>query len=178
MKVGVVRTRLHDVPKAVEKFAKMRALVGIPAGSKGNQRKGADITNARLGWIHEKGSETAHIPPRPFLVPGTEEQAPKIAKNLAKAMRHALRDDLDRAEMTLEALAMDVAQGVQEYMEDSSHFMPLNPATVRNRWRKRGVKMPRWAETKEGMIWGALNRPLIDTAAMQQSIVGVVDKGE
>lgn len=185
-KAAVVHKKYLDIPAAVRAFAKTSAYVGIPSDSPGNQRGGDEPSNAELAWIHEKGSESAGIPPRPFLYPGIAEQQRMITAQLSRAMDAALHGKSKLAMTIMETLAIEAAGGVQDYMRDSSHFAELKPATIANRWRSRHVKEPVLEERRyirdargnriKNPRFGEGVKPLINSASLLQSIIGIVKK--
>lgn len=185
-KAAVVHKKYLDIPAAVRQFSKVAAYVGIPSDSPGNLRGGDEPSNAELAWIHEKGSESAGIPPRPFLFPGIAEQKRMIRRQLERAMDAALHGKTKVAMAIMETLAIEAAGGVQDYLQDSSHFVPLAPATIANRWRSRHVREPvleekRYIRDSQGHRiknprFGEGVKPLINSASMLQSIIGIVKK--
>lgn len=185
-KAAVVHKKYLDIPAAVREFSKVAVYVGIPSDSPGNQRGGDEPSNAELAWIHEKGSESAGIPPRPFLFPGIAEQKRMISRQLERAMDAALHGKSKLAMTIMETLAIEAAGGVQDYLQDSSHFVPLAPATIANRWRSRHVREPvleekRYIRDSQGHRiknprFGEGVKPLINSASMLQSIIGIVKK--
>ena len=185
-KATVVHKVYVDIPAAVRSFSKVSAYVGIPSDSPGNERGNGEPSNADLAWIHEKGSEAAGIPPRPFLFPGIAEQKRMIDARLVKAMDAALHNRTKLAMTIMETLAIEAANGVQDYLRDSSHFTELKPATIANRWRSRHVKAPVLEERPyirdsrgnriKNPRFGEGVKPLINSASMLQSIIGIVKK--
>ena len=185
-RAAVVHKKYLDIPAAVTAFAKVSAYVGIPSDSPGNQRGGDEPSNAELAWIHEKGSESAGIPPRPFLFPGIAEQKRMINRQLTRAMDAALHGKSKLAMAIMDTLAIEAAGGVQDYLRDSSHFVELKPATIANRWRGRHVVAPVLEERRyirdsmgnriKNPRFGEGVKPLINSASMLQSIIGIVKK--
>lgn len=185
-RAAVVHKKYLDIPAAVTSFAKVSAYVGIPSDSPGNQRGGDEPSNAELAWIHEKGSESAGIPPRPFLFPGIAEQKRMISRQLERAMDAALHGKSKLAMAIMDTLAIEAAGGVQDYLRDSSHFVELKPATIANRWRSRHVVAPVLEERRyirdsmgnriKNPRFGEGVKPLINSASMLQSIIGIVKK--
>ena len=174
-----------ELKKAVDAFKKLEVLVGIPEGGKGDVRKGTPITNSQLGWIHEKGSPAANIPPRPFLVPGVMSKKKEITSGLKSAFQMALHGDAAGGEARLEALGLQVAASVKEYMTNAD-FEPLKPSSIENRHRNRGTK-PRPEERRfikrngvkvPNPDFGKGVKPLIDTGALRNAIDSFVVKGK
>ena len=98
MKPGVTVTK-DDTAKvlaSIRAMSREKVLVGVPAPNA--RRRNEDgkyldpIDNAALGYVHENGSPRAHIPPRPFLIPGVRYAAPKFLPVLRAAAQEGFRD--------------------------------------------------------------------------------------
>jgi len=172
---GRVQVIKHiDLDKILSDFARNAVYVGIAADSKGNARSEGDMTNARLGWIHETGAEG--VPPRPFLKPTIRQESGMIAKRLGLAMKKAMDGHPATGEKVLEGLALTVPTKVKDYIRDSSHFKPLSPATIAARHELRGTAQ-HWSEDPTRPGFSVTNaQPLINTAQMLNSIDGFVEK--
>lgn len=155
-----------DLKKAFEDMMRSSIYVGIANDSSKNSRKdGAPITNAQLGYIHERGSPAANIPPRPFLEPGVKSAKEKIEKGLERAAKMAISGDEKGFEAQMERVALSSASAVKGYMR-SGEFAPLSETTVRKRLEK----------IKKSGGTGSAIKPLIDTASLLNAIDGVVVK--
>lgn len=153
---------------AVRALAKKSLYVGIAKGSSGDKRTDGAPDNHLLGFVHEKGSPIANIPPRPFLVPGVESVKDDIKDSMGKAMELALKDKEQECDAVLERTAIKTATAVKEYMT-TADFEPLKPATIRNRHRSRLTQSMREEEINEDI---SQIQPLINTGSLRNSIDG------
>ena len=164
--------------KRVAGLMKAAAYVGVPAASaserssmllamvaKTNSKKKkaklqksalGDVTNAELLFIHTNGSPINKIPARPVLQPAIEADGnrQKIAAEINGSIRLSLAGDSEgsRKKMLRAALAgQNAARGW--FTDGRNGWAPNKPATIKAK---------------------GSDRPLIDTGALRQSIVGVV----
>ena len=172
-----------ELEKAIRAFKSIEVLVGIPEG---DAHQGVQVSNAKLGYIHEKGSPASNIPPRPFLVPGVQKSEKRIESGLRSALKDALSGDVAGGEARLEALGLQVAAGVKKYMS-TADFEPLKLSTIANRNRSRSTKTKRVNEKRfikrGGKLvpnpkFGVGIKPLINTGALRNSIDSFVVKGK
>lgn len=153
---------------AVRALAKKSLYVGIAKGSTGDKRTDGGPDNHLLGFVHEKGSPSANIPPRPFLLPGVESVKENIKDSMGKAMELALKGKEKECDAMLERTAIETATAVKDYM-NTADFEPLKPATIRNRHRSRLTKSKREEEINED---ASKIQPLINTGSLRNSIDG------
>lgn len=163
----------------LKELSRKSLLVGIAADSKHSIRDDGGPNNSELGFIHEFGSPSANIPPRPFLVPGVESVREHISDELARAMKAALDDDKRSCDAILEALGITTAEAVKEYLR-TAEFTPLKPSTIANRNRSRNTIGKRDNEKRyitdangnriENPRFGIGIRPLINTSSLLNSI--------
>lgn len=140
-------------------------LVGIPSDKSG--RKGP-INNAVLGYVHEFGSPAAHIPPRPFLIPGVRNASKDVADRFALALK-----DIGSGvglEAAMHEIGMMVMKSVQKVLQTSEDMKPLAPSTLaaRKRWSKKKNRKTDAEIQQYGY------RPLLRTRALFRSIHYVV----
>nr|DAV51111.1 MAG TPA: virion morphogenesis protein [Caudoviricetes sp.] len=154
-----------NLKKAFEDIMRSSIYVGIANDSSKNGRKDGAPTNAQLGYIHERGSPAANIPPRPFLEPGVKSAKEKIEKGLERAAKMAMSGDEKGFEAQMERVALSSASAVKGYMR-SGEFAPLSETTIRKRLEK----------IKKSGGTGSVIKPLIDTASLLNAIDGVVVK--
>lgn len=158
-------SRVHELNKSLQRLKRTSVMVGIASGEKGDRRKEEPIPNSVLGYIHEKGSPSAGIPARPFLVPGVQSAQEQISHSLGVAMKAALADDAKEVKNILRQTGRDAASAVKKYMRNAS-FEPIKPETIRNRKYSRKTKSRREEEEK-----GASTiKPLINTGQLRDSI--------
>lgn len=170
--VSVKRTAGTPLNASLKELKKTSIYVGIPRGSDGDVRDdGSGMLNSDLGWIHEKGSPAAGIPPRPFLEPGVESVKDVLAECMGDAITAALKGDNLGMNANLEEASHRALSAVQNYM-NTADFEPLKPATLKYRNRSRGTKSKRDGED-EGT---AENRPLINTRSLIGALLAMVHK--
>jgi hypothetical protein len=184
-RVLITKDRVSKVVGAINRLVGEQVLIGIPENTTSRENEeGAPITNAALGYIHEFGAPGANIPARPFLVPGVRKAQRDVMPHLRAACAAAL--DGDRGKIPRELIAAGlIAEASAKREITTADFVPLKPATVRGRARKRGAKKMRAAETEylrliasgvspAGAQAAAGIRPLIDTGALRASLTHVV----
>ena len=174
---------LNDTLKELSKKA---LYVGIAADSQHDMREDGGPNNSQLGYIHEFGSPSANIPPRPFLVPGVKSRQEHISSELGLAMKAALNDDKRSCDKILERLGISTAEAVKEYLR-TAEFTPLKPATIANRYRSRMTEGKRDNEKRlirdesgklvENPNFGVGIRPLINTSSLLNAIDSYVIEG-
>lgn len=158
------KTVVPQLNAALQKLQKSMIYVGIAAGSKGDKREDGGPDNHLLGFIHERGSPAANIPPRPFLVPGIAEGREKITAGLKASMLAALHDDAKSMRKLMERTGMEAVSAVKQKMRNGP-FVPLSPRTIQNRNRSRLAKSKRENEVQMTDI-----KPLLNTGALRDSL--------
>lgn len=170
VKASVTKDRLAAALKDIQQLIREKVLVGIPQATAG--RRGEPITNAALGYIHERGAPEQNIPARPFLVPGVASIKEKLAEHFKRTARGAVRSGAqnvgDLLHSGLEAAGTLAVSGVKRYLTTAA-FAPLQPSTVRNRRRRgKGSRYRRKATTAADV------RPLIDTGQLRNAVTYVI----
>lgn len=117
---------------------------------------------AQVAAVHEFGAPSKNIPPRPFFRPTIEEYAPAWAKQIEQGAKRVLTGDAT-APQVLEAVAMGAAGNVAQTIAAIT-APPLAPATVEARTAKR----------KDKTVTQTLQKPLVDTGLMIQSVTGAL----
>lgn len=163
-------------------LADREVLVGFPKDTtKRDPEEGAaleslDITNAALGYIHDKGMPEQNIPARPFMLPGIEDAKPAVTKHLKWTAKQVLRRagvgavlvGFERAGIAAQfALRRKINEGIPP---------PLAPSTLAERARKgrKGAKQE-IANRAAGMEASTqLAKPLIDTGQLRNAINYVI----
>ena len=135
----VTRDLLDGVVQSIKTMGEKRVLIGIPRPKA--SRKGDDIGNAALGYIHETGSGARNIPARPFLVPGVREAEPEVLKILKDAARQSVsfaKGTVDKGAVDrgLNAAGLVAQATVKRTLRDGTDFRPLSHATLAARRRK------------------------------------------
>ena len=101
-------------------------------------------------YIQEHGSPLWQIPPRPVLRPALAKARPRLMRIYARAVQEAW-SGVDPTR-TLQVLAYEAASSVRDFFNDPANgLVPNAPETI----RRKGS-----------------DRPLVDTGAMRDSIVG------
>ena len=164
--------------KRVAGISKLAAYVGIPAADKRERetqlldmagktkskyrrarlQKAAanDVTNAELLFIHTKGSPLRHIPARPVLEPACAADGNRqiIARELESSIKASLTGDQDGAKKKMMRTALAGQSISRAWFTDSrNNWAPNAPGTI----KRKGS-----------------DRPLIDTGALRNAIIGVV----
>ena len=151
--------KLDDLRKSLRTLERSQVLVGVPAEKAGrdpSKQKGT-INNAALGYIHNYGSPTANIPPRPFLEPGIKDNQNSITPYLGKAAAAAISGNPLGVQKHLTSAGIKAVSGVKRKI-DVGPFVPLKPGTLAAR-RRRG---------RTG------TKPLLDTGQLRNAISFVI----
>jgi len=149
----------RDFTKLLKTLTNKEVLVGVPA-AKANRKEPA-VNNAMLAYIHDNGSPLAHIPPRPFLCAGIEQNKEQITKYMEQAGKAALENDPARMERALNAVGLTAQKAVRRKIQ-TGPFTPLKASTIAARKRKHKSR-------KNTSV-----TPLIDTGQLLQSINYVI----
>lgn len=144
----VLQDNVEKVFNSIRQLLGKQVLVGIPDGER-NSRPNDEINNATLGYIHEFGSPLAHIPARPFLLPGEAKSRKASLSRLRRAAKSALDGDHGKALQFMHQAGIAASNQVREEISHGA-FVPLSPRTIANRWRgrdgARGIKSRRESE--------------------------------
>jgi hypothetical protein len=116
----------------------------------------SDMNNARLLWLHARGSPLNGTPPRPVLEPSVERNMGEIGPHLDAAVEHLLNNGPISAERELHQAGKIAANAAQGYVMAGSNLAPNAPSVI---------------ERKHG------DRPLIETGSMVAAITHVVRVG-
>lgn len=81
---------------------------------------------------HVVPAHSIHIPPRPFLVEGIQDNQDEINKYLGRAAKSALNGDLEGIETNLHAAGLSGQNGARNKIL-TGPFIPLKPSTIKNR---------------------------------------------
>lgn len=174
--VFVLADRTADLRRAMQALATHEVVVGIPA-AKGERKEGEDgegpVTNAQLGYIHEKGSPKRNIPARPFLIPGIRKVQPGVVDQLRAAGRQALEGKLAGVLACLNRVGILAQNSARAHFVDND-WPALADATLDKRPpADRGEDGKITRRRKSRRERGALN-PLIDTSQMRKSVTYLV----
>lgn len=181
----VTRDTVREVLAAVKKLTGRQVLVGIPE-DKTERVNGDEATNAQLGYVHEFGSPANNIPARPFLIPGTEKVLDRATEELSMAADATMDGNSRKATQHLVAAGLIAEDGAKNEIS-TADYVPLSPATVRERYKSRNAMNPRSSESKYlQLVAGGMDpaeaqaavgiRPLINTGQLRDAITSVVRK--
>jgi len=184
-RVEITRDTVNARVKAIQQITKTQVFVGIPE-DKISRNNSDQATNAQLGYIHEFGSPARNIPARPWLVPGIRSSARDYMPHLRGAAAAALDGKPDIALRELNAAGLIAAQSAKRMMA-SGNFVPLSPATIRQRQYARGTKSMRTSEKqylaliRQGVSPATAQlatgiRPLINTRQLFNSVTYVLTR--
>jgi hypothetical protein len=121
------------------------------------------INNAALAYIHENGAPEVGIPARPFLGPSVKENKSEIVAGFKVAGELAGKGNAAAVERQLHRIGLRAQAAARKKITEGP-FVPLKPATIAARKRKRKSR-------KNTDI-----RPLIDTAQLRNSLSYVIKK--
>lgn len=189
-RLTVTKDRLAEMRKEILGLVSYDILVGFPdetANRKeetGTTNNGSpilggksEITNAALGYIHDKGAPEANIPARPFMIPGILSVEAKIGDQLLSAAKAVLRDPNTNIEARFHRVGLVASTGIKKKINEGVP-PPLADATLRSR-ANRGRKgaMLELDKRAAGELPGiALAKPLIDTGQLRNAVTYVVRK--
>lgn len=168
MKSGVtlVRDNSPGLRRAVAALTKTACLVGFPASEAERDPEPGEphqpMTNAALGYIHDKGSPAANIPARPFMEPGIAAAQDKIAATYSKAAKSVL-DQPASADTIIDAAHNRVGLTAQDAIQSKIEAgvpPPLAARTIADRRRRFGAD--------------ASETPLIDSGQMKAAVTYVL----
>ncbi|MBQ8091386.1 MAG: hypothetical protein IJ233_11650 [Pyramidobacter sp.] len=163
-------TSIDELMKRVEKAAKRKLLIGIPARSE--SRKGETINNAALGYIHEIGAPDCGLPARPFLRPGVAKAKGAISAEMKRAIETEAAGENGRVH--LERAGMKAVSSVKKMFADND-WKPITQAAIESRLRRRGKTGEQLKKAAENYPQPA--KPLVDTAQLRNSITYIVEEG-
>lgn len=167
------QANLAGLAGVIADLGKKDVLIGIPR-EKAPREDDSQMNNAARAYILENGSAAAHIPARPFLVPGVEAALPRAKSYLMQGVKKAIKGDQGAIDKALTAAGITAEREVVKKI-NSNIPPPLSPFTVMWRHRDRGGR-PRKSE----LAYEALIN-IGYTAAQAQAATGIkslVNTGE
>lgn len=154
-KVDIKRiSQISNMKSGLDALRRLDVLVGIPQAT--TSRRGGQINNASLMFIHTHGSPVRNIPARAVIEPAIASEPTRtiIATELKLAASQLFEGQPDRALASMRRAGQAGVNGSKAWFTDPrNHWAPNKPATIK---RKRS------------------DRPLIDTGALRRSITFVV----
>jgi len=179
---SILTNKLPKVLSGVSKLSLNATFVGVPSDKttrKDNDTEKGPMTNAALAFIHDNGSEAAHIPARPFMRPGVARAQKYIVAALRQGAQAALQggDPLKYLGMAGLKTQAEIRAVINEGIAP-----PLADATLRERLRRRtsikGAKLE-LAARAAGQSPSIENaKPLIATAQLRNAINYVIRKNK
>jgi hypothetical protein len=182
------KAALEELRQAIRTLVGHEVLVGFPdetadrrddtgTMSHGKAVLGAasEITNAALGYIHDNGAPDENIPARPFMIPGIESVADKVAQRLFMVAKAQLTTPSLDPIAGLHSVGIVAVTGIKRKINEGIP-PPLSDRTLRARARK-GRTGASWelAWRAAGAPEGTeLAKPLIDTGQLRNAISYVV----
>ena len=122
--------------KQLNELKKLTVYVGIPQEKA--SREGEEVNNAELLYLHTKGSELQHIPPRPVLEPSIEKNHEQIAKLLGAASAEMLKGNIAAVRPMLEKAGLYASTKAKDYFVDTDNgWEPNSPSTVARKGSSR-----------------------------------------
>lgn len=170
--------KLPNVLKGVSKLSLNATFVGVPSDkttrNDEDQPKGP-MTNAALAFIHDNGSEAAHIPARPFMRPGIS----RAQKYIVQALRLGAMDALHGKDpvRSLNLAGMKAQAEIRGVINDGI-APPLADSTllqrIRNKTSVKGAKLELAARARGERPSLDNAKPLIATAQLRNAINYVI----
>jgi hypothetical protein len=160
-KIEMILNNADKIQKAMEEVAYTSVYVGIPAEK--SSRKDEAITNAELAYVHTHGSPVNGIPPRPFLKPSIKKNMATVAILQKQMIAAGLKGDKTGVNRAAELLGMHSRDNAKKYITEGTNLAPNSPAV----YARKLAKSKKQSD--------ATPKPLIDTAALLNSISYVVD---
>lgn len=182
MTLQVPIDRVGDVLRGLRALEEQHVYVGVPqeAAERDSDDDGkAPINNAALAYIHEHGAPEANIPPRPFLVPGTNLVKDYVAAQYKHMAVDAMEGRPDTVVRRLTSMGLKAVSAVRNYMTEAP-FTPLKEGTLKSRARRgrKGAALELEMRAKGVAPDNSNARPLIDTAQLKNAITYVIRKGK
>lgn len=158
--VRIKKERLELMMAKFEEFKKHRIKVGLIGGTVDSE---SGMTQAELGIIHEFGSVTANIPPRPFISAAARKNQKKYAEALKAICKRVLLKG-ENVPTLFGVLGAKAAADFKNFVTRGAPIPPENSPAVYERKKKLG-------RTSNGIV-----RTLVDTGRMVQAITFAVFK--
>jgi hypothetical protein len=182
--MDVTADNLREFEAALREMQAQAVMAGFPA-DKNEEREDENgnptpITNAALGYIHDKGMPEQNIPARPFMVPGIESVEGKIVDGMERIGVAALDGDTQEVEAGFMAVGLTAQNGIRRKIIDGP-FAPLADSTLVARARMGGriakaaqAEIDSRAAGNEAGVDNA--RPLNLTGQMRNAVTYVIRK--
>ena len=117
------------------------------------------MNNPTLAYIHENGSDRAHIPARKFMEPGVEKAKEAVTKHLKEASKAAWGGDISGMTRSSNKAGQEAANSIRGMFDPSNNkWEPVKKATQRAKGEDKTTT-------------------LVDTGQLRKSIAYVVEEG-
>ena len=148
---------LDAMLSAWEELVNTQVLVGIPEDE--SARKEGAVSNADLLYIHSNGSPLKGIPARPVIEPALEHNKVRLGEIMGRASKAAMDGNIAEMHRELNKAGMAGQSAAKQWFTDpNNNWAPLNEKTKKQKEKKGAT----------------VERPLIDTGQLQNSITYVV----
>ena len=127
----MVRDDTAKISKILRTMTKEQVLIGVPMDE--NARDDGPFGNAQIGYINENGSEAAHIPPAPHLVPGVEAVKDRCADIIGKGAAAALDGDEGALDIAYKKAGQVAVSSVKSKIVSQDGFQDLSEYTLEKR---------------------------------------------
>lgn len=179
--VAIKKADLGKIVDALLVLQNIDILVGFPEDTTARDENPDDkpedrgITNAALGYIHDKGAPEAGIPQREFMAPAIAEAEPVLEKALTGMLKATLRGNTLVLEQASHALGLKAKLAIQKKINEGIP-PPLADRTVRERMeRGRKGAIKEMDRRRDGLAPGLYYaKPLVDTAQMRNAVNYVI----
>lgn len=169
--------------RAIDALTGTRVMVGVPE-DKTQRKDSSGITNSQLAYIHEHGEPTAHIPARPFMIPGVERVRGDTVNLLKIAAEKALDGDPAAVERQLHRVGLVNQASIRGVITEGIP-PPLAASTIAGRIRRVKGKKRRASiqsaldvgtpASRQGGVEG-LFTPLVLSGQLRNAITYVLRK--
>jgi len=179
---SMLRNKLPGVLKGISQLTLNAAFVGVPSektNRNSDEEEAQPMTNAALAFIHDNGSDAAHIPARPFMRPGITKAQPYIVEALKQGATDALHGRDPTRSLNLAGMK---AQSTIRGVINEGIAPPLADSTLRGRIRNKtsvkGAKAELQARSAGEAASTENAKPLIATAQLRNAINYVIRKNK
>lgn len=186
-----IRKIVDKLPQFQGRFDKLtrnEVLAGVPAEDAARRPSPEDpkaaMNNATIAYIQDKGSPAAHIPARPFMVPGIAAAKEGIINAMKRGAKAAVHGDDAVITDALNNVGLRAQRSIRSMINEGIP-PPLSPRTVAARFRQRKTKNRREGEEMFlGLVAAGISaedaqgltgiKPLDNTGQLRNSINYVI----
>jgi len=178
---------LDQIGAAIKKLASKQLLVGIPFETSSRAQsewlnimlggKSGQISNASLGYIHERGSPARNIPARPHLIPGVEKALDEIKARLTAAARAALDGNSDMAEQYMGQAGQAAVNSVQATIRAGLEPQLAESTIIARRLRRPDIHYRERIRMVQEMEAGTRPKAYLREAQTAEATTPLIDTG-